>query len=395
MIIDLASFFHNGTSPIMFLKRFLDDIFMVYTGSIETLHQFLGELNKLHPTIKFTMNHTLPYQKENLAPPPTCTCKPESSLAFLDTSCQIVDGKIMVDLYKKETDRNQYLLTSSCHPSHVTNNIPFSLALRIVRICSLPEARDKRFRELKQMLLSRGYKPRIIDAAIEKARIIPRKKALERVVKEKTARRPVFVITYDPRLPSISKIVNKHYRTMAADPYLAEAFPLPPLIAYKRQKNIGDKAIRTKVPEVPPLRPKREIPGMVPCNNCPVCPFVKPGKVVKATATNYSTEINKKVSCKDRNIIYCVGCSICPMQYIGETHRSLQDRFSEHKGYVANNHLNKATGQHFNSKGHKIHHMTVTIVEKVFSNDPQYRKAREKMFIEKFNTKYKGMNKNR
>ena len=83
------------------------------------------------------------------------------------------------------------------------------------------------------------------------------------------------------------------------------------------------------------------------------------------------------------------------MQYIGETHRSLQDRFSEHKGYVANNHLNKATGQHFNSKGHKIHHMTVTIVEKVFSNDPQYRKAREKMFIEKFNTKYKGMNKNR
>ena len=182
---------------------------------------------------------------------------------------------------------------------------------------------------------------------------------------------------------------------MKADPHLAEAFPLPPLVAYKRQKTIGDKAIRSKVPPEPPLRPKREIPGMTPCNKCPICPFVNPGKVVRATATNYSVEINKKVCCKDKNIIYCIGCDICPMQYIGETDRSLQDRFSEHKGYVANHHLNKATGFHFNSKGHTLHHMKVTIVEKLFSNDPQFRKTREKMFIENFNSKYKGMNRQR
>ena len=124
---------------------------MVYTGTIETLHKFLEELNNLHPTIKFTMNHTLPYQKENLDTTTTCDCKPELHLPFLDTSCSIVDGKIIVDLYKKETDRNQYLLTSSCHPSHVTNNIPFSLALRIVRICSLSQAREKRFTEIKKI----------------------------------------------------------------------------------------------------------------------------------------------------------------------------------------------------------------------------------------------------
>ena len=83
------------------------------------------------------------------------------------------------------------------------------------------------------------------------------------------------------------------------------------------------------------------------------------------------------------------------MQYIGESERTVQTRFSEHKGYVSRNQLNQATGNHFNSKGHKIHHMTVSIVEKVFSKDPQYRKTRETMFIEKFNTKYKGMNKHR
>ena len=146
--------------------------------------------------------------------------------------------EILIDLYKKETDRNQYLLTSSCHPSHVTTNIPFSLALRIVRICSLPETRDKRLIELKQMLGDRGYKNNIINNAIEKAKCIPRSKALEKVTKKKQGTRPVFAITFDPRLPSIPQIVNKHYRTMVADPHLAEAFPLPPLIAYKRQKNI-------------------------------------------------------------------------------------------------------------------------------------------------------------
>ena len=123
-----------------------------------------------------------------------------------------------MDLYRKPTDRNQYLLTSSCHPTHVTSNIPFSLALRIVRICSLPEDRDKRLAELKVMLLERDYKPKLIEAAIERAKEIPRTEALKKVVKQKQSKRPVFVVTFDPRLPSISNIGQKHWRTM--DPLL-------------------------------------------------------------------------------------------------------------------------------------------------------------------------------
>ena len=81
----------------------------------------------------FTMSHTTPI---NYA----CGFKRTETLPFLDTSCQIIDGRIVTDLYRKETDRNQYLLTSSCLLAHVTENIPYSLALRIVRICSLPES---------------------------------------------------------------------------------------------------------------------------------------------------------------------------------------------------------------------------------------------------------------
>ena len=81
------------------------------------------------------------------------------------------------------------------------------------------------------------------------------------------------------------------------------------------------------------------------------------------------------------------------MQYIGESERSLQYRFSEHKGYVINKHLAKATGAHFNLPGHSVSDMTVTILEKVHSMDPLVRKEREELFIRKFNSKYRGINK--
>ena len=59
------------------------------------------------------------------------------------------------------------------------------------------------------MLISRDYKVKLLDKAIDRARTIPREKALERVTKEKEKGRPVFSIEYHPALPSISHIFKK------------------------------------------------------------------------------------------------------------------------------------------------------------------------------------------
>ena len=69
--------------------------------------------------------------------------------------------------------------------------------------------------------------------------------------------------------------------------------------------------------------------------------------------------------------------------------KTLKERFAEHRGYVKNKILTKATGKHFNEVGHRESDMTITILEKVFNANPQYRKQREKMLFNKFNTKYK------
>ena len=107
------------------------------------------------------MNHTFPPpspNSEDPVTPPPCQCPPAQSIPFLDTDCSIRDSQIVTDLYRKPTHRNQYVLTIFCHPAHVTDNIPFSLALRIIRICSENTGRDIRLAELKSLLLYRGYK---------------------------------------------------------------------------------------------------------------------------------------------------------------------------------------------------------------------------------------------
>ena len=46
------------------------------------------------------------------------------------------EGYIQTDLYVKPNSKNNYLMPSSSHPSHIFRNIPYFLAHRLVRICS-------------------------------------------------------------------------------------------------------------------------------------------------------------------------------------------------------------------------------------------------------------------
>ena len=150
-----------------------------------------------------------------------CPCIPVTSIPFLDTSCSIKDGAIVNDLYRKPTDRNMYLLPSSCHPPEITTNIPYSLALRIVKICSNKETRDMRLQELKEMLICRDYRLQSIEGAINRAKNVSRDQSLKKkVVNYLPSRRPVFAVPYDPRLPRIPSIQAKHWRTMTTQTHI-------------------------------------------------------------------------------------------------------------------------------------------------------------------------------
>ena len=339
------------------------------------------------------MSHT---SIEGESPENKCDCEPISSIPFLDTECSIKNGKIETALYRKPTDRNQYLLPTSCHPKQTTTSIPYSLATRIVRICSDKDTRDKELENLKILLKERQYNTDSVNRSIEKAKRVPRAQLLKPKNQEEKNRRPIFAVPYDPRLPFLQPIQAKHWRSMISrDAYLKEVFPEPPLTAFKRQRNLKDMLIRAKIPEKAKRNQERSIKGMKKCNKvyCNGCPFIKERKNFKV-GPNKVWNINKQTTCNSHNIVYMIECDKehCNQKYIGETKRTLRSRLAEHRGYVKNGHIDQATGAHFNMPGHNVTNLKIPVIEQVKFNSDLYRKEREEFFIRKFNTLNEGMN---
>ena len=140
--------------------RFIDDIFMIWTAGLENLEKFIETANNRHPSIKFTHE---------------CSA---SHISFLDTTVHLINNNIETEIFTKPTDSHLYLLPSSCHPRHVTNNLPYSLALRIKRICSTDIFFQKHIEQLKLQLIKRNYKITDIDRSIQRINDIPREDLL-------------------------------------------------------------------------------------------------------------------------------------------------------------------------------------------------------------------------
>ena len=213
--------------------------------------------------------------------------------------------------------------------------------------------------------------------ALEKARAVPRQKALRKVIKNKQTKhkRPVFALKYDTRFSYITGIQAKHWRSMTQDPYMVEVFPQQPLTAFRRQNNLRDFLLRAKVPAIKSLYPQRQQRGISKCEkNCTACPYVMSGTKVRIKENLY-WEINRKVNCQSFNVIYLIECDkeTCKLKYIGQTGRIFKFRLYEHRMEDEG----EATGAHFNLPGHSLANLKATVLEQVTRQDEADRKERE------------------
>ena len=102
----------------MFL-RFLDDLFMMWTGSEQGLLDFMSDLNKKQSSIKFEFKYS------------------QTKIEFLDVlAYKDHNNMFQTTIYRKQTDRQNYLDARSEHPKLLKDSIPNSQALRIKRISS-------------------------------------------------------------------------------------------------------------------------------------------------------------------------------------------------------------------------------------------------------------------
>ena len=100
------------------------------------------------------------------------------------------------------------------------------------------------------------------------------------------------------------------------------------------------------------------------------------------------------MNCKTTGVIYRISCNKCPnFTYIGETGRSLRQRFSEHCRDAINKDQTKPCGLHFSLPGHTETNMFIIAIEKVLpKEDTLLRKTRERHWINLYRSVEYGAN---
>jgi hypothetical protein len=128
-----------------FYFRFLDDIFFIWSGSLEELDKYITFLNSQIPGIKLTHE---PH---------------DTHVNFLDTtvykhSTTNPDScTLQTRTYFKDTDTHQLLHTLSHHPKHTTKGILKSQFIRFKRLSSSREDYYNTCKILTKALMGRGY----------------------------------------------------------------------------------------------------------------------------------------------------------------------------------------------------------------------------------------------
>ena len=350
----LDTFTHK---PIIYL-RYLDDIFIIWTHGKELLDQFITHANQFHPTIKFTANIS------------------DTSLPFLDTLVSLNETKLSTTLYKKPTDKHQYLHYESHHPRHCKNAIPYSQIVRLRRLCMDDNDYDNKVDDFLDRLKQRNYPDNILKDTKEKAKSLHRPTTLEEKPK-KINSNVVFVTSFSSKLNMCNTIMRKHFHLIKSDPKLCKLFKHPPKVVYRRNNNFKQMLTHNKISQT-------NTTGCKPCNDmrCLNCRHMQTATYLTSTVNNFKVNIKGNFNCKSANVIYCIECAKCNKQYIGETRQEFHKRMTAHRHDITHK-IDTAVSEHFNLPNHSMNDVKTYIIGGGFAKNRK-RKYKESFLISKF-----------
>ena len=184
----------NNLQPIIW-KRFIDDIFIVWTHGEAALQNFHTYLNNLHPTVKLDITYST------------------KEINFLDTTIYFNSHhKLESTLYVKPTDICALLHADSFHPSNCKRSVIYSQALRFWRIITEDNLLNKQLSTLRENLLGRGYDIRDINNEFQKITNFTQRDILYRnICNRHTYNVLSFIMTFDHTNKLIGPILKKHW----------------------------------------------------------------------------------------------------------------------------------------------------------------------------------------
>ena len=88
-------------------------------------------------------------------------------------------------------------------------------------------------------------------------------------------------------------------------------------------------------------------------NNCRYCPKLNTsGELIGRNSNQRKTRTKNNITCNSSNLIYCIKCKRCKLEYIGQTSTTIKERFKNHFGQIKNKSQETEVSRHFTQKGH-------------------------------------------
>ena len=263
------------------------------------------------------------------------SCK---SVNFLDTTVKLEpDGTLSTSLYYKTTARHYYLHNQSYHEPHLIKSVPKSQFIRLRRICTHMHDYTKHVNEFITFFQYRGYdKTNLIKCAYEVKNMKREDLLSPKPPSTQTNEQPrvPLVIHWHHKFQGIAKTIHNHFaRITKAYPSFKEVFPEPPIVAYRRAKNLKDRIVKAKHWNKSNTNHPDSSSPTTSKHKSKLDPSMNPQKLVTNTKSSRSCQVAGGNS-SSSNVIYSAECTRHNKLYVGMTGGKLSTRFSGHRSDV-------------------------------------------------------------
>ena len=158
-------------------------------------------------------------------------------------------------------------------------------------------------------------------------------------------------------------------------------------MGYRCPKNLRDMLVRARLPPTEPeIQQTVHTKSTKSCTNknCRYCPLLDTSGKIKSHATGRTYRSRHNVNCNSNNMIYCITCSCCGKQYVGQTKNSLKERFKSHFYQISHDPKKTEVSRHFNRADHdKLENVKIHVLDFMYGNIER-RDTKEKRLQREF-----------
>lgn len=382
MSIFLKKFLMTQQYKPLLLKRYIDDILILWTDTEEKLQQFLKSLNEFHPTLNFTFNYS------------------KTSTDFLDLTIYkgphfMYTNRLDTKTFQKQQNLYQYVHFTSNHPKSLHKALIKGECIRYIRTNTVELNYNTMVHVFKKRLKKRDYPVALIEKTIHQVTYKDRNKFLTINNHKPTPykQRPIFKCLLPPQFTALQHLILKDYKVLniptprfilLGHKTLKQELTRTRIhltdeqiidIAFTREESLTPTDVHNDTAKLPMLRYKNV--RTEPCRHprCTTCRHLNCEKCFKSTKTGKTYPLRHHFTCTSKNVIYLITCTKCKKQYVGMTTQQVNTRLNHHRSNIFNK-VRTYVSNHFNFPDHTIQNLTIQIIDTVRNGPNMYQELK-------------------